>query len=68
MTVRRVQVKPGERFGTWELVELRGMGAQGQRWLCKCLCGAELVKALAVLRRQKRLGRYPRCASCARDV
>ena len=52
-----VKHEPGERFGSWTLVERRG---DIHRWLCRCDCGTEKLHSMSTLTG----GKSTKCRAC----
>lgn len=61
-----IELKPGDRFGRYTLVQLDHVNACGQWWLARCDCGTERVKCCAQMRLDVKKNKPPQCLRCGR--
>jgi hypothetical protein len=60
---RRRAYRPGDKVGSWEVLEYAGVSARNRfnpMYLCRCVCGAEQLIQTGNLR----MGRTTQCKAC----
>lgn len=56
----KLYATPGERFGSWTLIEFSHIGNRGQEWVVRCDCGTTETKYLQNIKR----GGSTQCREC----